>query len=271
MLTLAAANTFGGGTTVSAGELQLGNSAALGSGGLAVNGGTLDLGGYSVTVSSFSGAGGFVTNSGGTDAVFTVNQAGNTVFHGQIDDGATNKVALVKSGSGRLILFAASNYTGGTTLNAGVLQLGNYYVLGSGGLVANAGTLDLAGWSQTVHQPQRLGGPHRQYQRWHLHAVLTVNQSSNTTYQRPDQRRQLHVALVKQGSGTLTLANANGYSGGTTVSGRRCCNWELRRRWAAAPWPSTAARSTWAATASPCPASAATAASSPTAPWPISP
>ena len=63
MLTLAAANNYSGETTVAAGVLQLGNTAALGSGGLAVNGGSLDMNDLSVTVPSFSGAGGIVTTS----------------------------------------------------------------------------------------------------------------------------------------------------------------------------------------------------------------
>ena len=56
MLTLASANAYSGGTTIANGTLQLGNSAALGTGNLAANGGTLDMDGYSVTVASFSGA-----------------------------------------------------------------------------------------------------------------------------------------------------------------------------------------------------------------------
>ena len=55
ILTVGGSNSFGGGTTVNNGTLQLGNVAALGTGGLAANGGTLDLAGSSVTVPSFSG------------------------------------------------------------------------------------------------------------------------------------------------------------------------------------------------------------------------
>ena len=43
MLTLGGSNSYNGGTFVQVGTLQLGNSAALGAGGLAANGGTLDL------------------------------------------------------------------------------------------------------------------------------------------------------------------------------------------------------------------------------------
>ncbi len=68
------ASMYSGGTTVSAGTLQINNAAALGSssGPLAANGGVLDLSGYSPTVGPLSGAAGTVlTSSGG--ATLTTN------------------------------------------------------------------------------------------------------------------------------------------------------------------------------------------------------
>ena len=128
---LAGANTYAGGTKVASGVLQIGNSAALGSGALAANGGTLDLAGYSVTVPSFSGAVGTITNSaGGGLAAFTVNQAVNTTFNGAINDGA-GQVALVKSAAGTLVLSGTSNYSGGTTLSNGTLVATNPASLGT--------------------------------------------------------------------------------------------------------------------------------------------
>lgn len=51
--------------------------------------------------------------------------------------------SLTKSGSGSLTLNTANKYTGGTTLNAGTLNLGNATALGaSGALVINGGTID---------------------------------------------------------------------------------------------------------------------------------
>jgi autotransporter-associated beta strand protein len=123
MLTLNGSNTYTGGTTVSAGVLQLGNSAALGSGALAANGGTLDLGGYNVTVPSFSGAAGVVTTtipSLGVAASLTVNQSNTTTFGGTITDGAS-PLALSLTGTGELTLTGMNTYTGGTTVADGEL------------------------------------------------------------------------------------------------------------------------------------------------------
>ena len=109
----------------------------------------MDLAGYSPTVYGLSSTGsyGAVTNSGGTNSVLTVNQSGTALYSGQIADGATSKVALVKQGNGLLTLNGADNYSGGTTVYAGTLQLGfpDTGALGKGGLTVNGGMVDLQG------------------------------------------------------------------------------------------------------------------------------
>ncbi len=62
-LIISGANTYTGGTTLSSGAIQLGNTSALGTDGLTVNGGTLDLNGNSIQVSSLSGTGGVITDN----------------------------------------------------------------------------------------------------------------------------------------------------------------------------------------------------------------
>jgi fibronectin-binding autotransporter adhesin len=123
LIVLTGNNSYAGGTAVSNGRLQLGNAAALGTGSLAANGGTLDLAGYSVTVPSFSGAAGAVTNSqSGTLAALTVDQLGVTTFGGTISDGA-GQVQLDLTGPGTLILTGTSLFSGGTFVSAGILVL----------------------------------------------------------------------------------------------------------------------------------------------------
>lgn len=50
--------------------------------------------------------------------------------------------ALTKSGTGALTLNTSNTYAGGTTLNAGTLNLGNASALGTGALTITGGTLD---------------------------------------------------------------------------------------------------------------------------------
>ncbi len=93
------------------------------------SGTTLDLNGHNQTVASLSYGNAnalatktkfIITNKGGTDSIFTVN--GSTIptnaFSGNISDGATNTVTLVKGGTGTLTLngvtsFSTLNVTGG--------------------------------------------------------------------------------------------------------------------------------------------------------------
>jgi fibronectin-binding autotransporter adhesin len=53
-----------------------------------------------------------------------------------------NDGTLIKSGTGSVTINTANNYFGGTTLNAGTLNLGTATALGSGAVVINGGTLD---------------------------------------------------------------------------------------------------------------------------------
>ena len=68
MLTLSSANGYSGGTTVSAGTLQIAAAGTFGtgSGSLGINGGVVDLGGTSQSVSTLGLAGGAIAATGGT-------------------------------------------------------------------------------------------------------------------------------------------------------------------------------------------------------------
>ena len=104
-LTLNGVNTYGGGTTLNAGTLTLGNNGALSTGNLSVTGastldstGALQLG-----------------NAINLGAQLTLAGVQNTTLSGAI----TGTGSLVKNGSGSLVLSGANTYSGGTTINAG--------------------------------------------------------------------------------------------------------------------------------------------------------
>ncbi len=125
VLTLTGTNSYGGGTTVSAGTLRAGNATAFVAGtAYTVNGGTLDFNDFSRTIAALSGTGGTVDLG---SATLTVDQSVNTVFAGAIGGSG----GLVKSGAGTLSLTGASVWTGDTSVDAGTLGIAG------GGTVSN--------------------------------------------------------------------------------------------------------------------------------------
>ena len=136
---LTAANTYAGGTTVSAGTLRLGSGGSLApTGALIVNGGTFDLNGNNQTVGALSGAGGTLALGSG---ILTTDTASNTTFAAPI----TGSGGLAKQGLGTLNLTGTNTYTGGTAVLAGTLAIngsvaGNVAV-GSRGTLGGNGTI----------------------------------------------------------------------------------------------------------------------------------
>ncbi len=146
-LGLSGSNTYSGGTTISGGTLQVAETSALGSGGLAINAGLLDLNSFSIGVPSLCGTAGtisdFSTGSGTT--TLSLSQSVNTVFSGTIQDGPKKLLALIKSGGGTLALTGSNTYTGPTTVNQGSLlvngSLASPVTVNSGGMLGGSGSL----------------------------------------------------------------------------------------------------------------------------------
>ena len=220
-LVLAGSNSYNGGTTVTSGTLQLGNTGALGTanGSLAVNGGTLDLHGFSPTVGALSGSSaGLITSLKSGASTMTTNSGLNTIYGGRLNNGL-GVVALMKSGTGTLTLSGSSNYSGGTTVTLGMLQLGNALALGAttGSLAVNGGALDLHGFRPTVGALSG-GGAGLITSLVSGSSTLTTISNLNTVYAGELNNGSGVVALVKSGTGTLTLSGSSNYSGGTTVT-----------------------------------------------------
>ena len=97
---------------------------------MAINGGSLELDVPEVTVPSISGTGGSVTASGHGTSTLGIDQSTESSFSGTIIDGTntggtTDKIALLKSGSGMLTLCGTNTFSGGTDVEGGTLRLGN--------------------------------------------------------------------------------------------------------------------------------------------------
>ncbi|MHA3770792.1 beta strand repeat-containing protein [Verrucomicrobiota bacterium sgz303538] len=157
-----------------------------------------------------------VNNSTGND--YTISGAG----------GIGGSASLTKSGTGALTLNSANTYSGGTTLNAGTLKIGHAAALGTGTLTIAGGTLD-----NTSGAPLTLTANNAQ--KWNGNFTFTGSNNLNlgtgpvTLGASPVvtvTANTLSVGgmisgdfgLTKSGNGALTLAGANTYTGGTTLT-----------------------------------------------------
>ncbi|EDS4239509.1 TPA: fibronectin-binding autotransporter adhesin ShdA [Salmonella enterica subsp. enterica serovar Birkenhead] len=198
-------NTYSGGTTISGGTLTADHADSLGTGAVA-NSGVLQVGEGELE-NTLSGSGSLVktgtgeltlsgdnTYSGGTtitggtltadhaDSLGTgaiANSGVLQVGEGELENTLSGSGSLVKTGTGELTLNGDNDYSGGTTIDDGVLIADHADSLGTGA-VANNGVLQVG--------------------EGELKNTLSGTGS-----------------LVKIGTGELTLSGDNTYSGGTTI------------------------------------------------------
>lgn len=179
-------NTFTGGFTLNAGEVQFFVSSVLGTGTLTINGGSLAarsgprLPGNDVviggdfTLNSANAGGNLLTltgavDLGGSTRTITVDATGNAAISGDISNGG-----LTKAGTRTLTLSGTNTYTGDTTISAGTLTL-------TGSITSSVSVASGATFNQSVDG-------------------VIAGANSVTS------------------SGTATLAGTNTYTGATTVN-----------------------------------------------------
>lgn len=145
-LTLTAANTYVGATTISAGAVNLAHQSAVQNSTLTLNGGSVSfdssVAGNAFTVgglaASASGAGFDIALENNAAAAIALTVGGNngsSTYAGALSGSGS----LVKTGSGALTLSGANPFTGATTVSNGTLSVGGSFA--SAITVAPAGTL----------------------------------------------------------------------------------------------------------------------------------
>ncbi|EJX5188268.1 fibronectin-binding autotransporter adhesin ShdA, partial [Salmonella enterica] len=204
-LTLSGDNSYSGDTTITGGTLTADHADSLGTGVIA-NSGVLQVGEGELE-NTLSGSGALVktgtgeltlsgdnTYSGGTtitggtltadhaDSLGTgviANSGVLQVGEGELENTLSGTGSLVKTGTGELTLSGDNTYSGGTTITGGTLTADHADSLGTG-VIANSGVLQVG--------------------EGELENTLSGS-----------------GALVKTGTGELTLSGDNTYSGGTTI------------------------------------------------------
>jgi autotransporter-associated beta strand protein len=157
---LTGTNSYGGGTVIADGVLQVGT-----------NGGTGSLGGGNVSVAA--------------GAVIDFRRTGTLTVGGAISGNG----AVFQNGSGTVILANSNTYSGGTTINAGTLQVGNG---GASGSLLNVGPI--------VNN-----------------SLLVFNTSGSFTYSGDDVISGTGNVIVQGGGLIKVLCYSGGYTGWTRI------------------------------------------------------
>lgn len=199
--TLAATRNIAVDTGITATFNNNGNAVTIGGVISGTSGATTFSGSGTTTLTGTNTANGAVTinsgttlqlgNGGGTGTVAgTITNDGTLAFNRGGLHNFTNNIggtgSLTKDGTNTLVLSGTNNYSGGTTVNSGVLQVGNGSTtgtMGTGAVLNNA--------------------------------AIIINRSNSATFANDISGTG---TLTKQGANTVILTGANSYSGNTSIS-----------------------------------------------------
>jgi autotransporter-associated beta strand protein len=137
-LTIANANTYSGGTTMSAGQLNINNNAALGTGTLTTT--------AAVTVDNTSASPVAITNPVKLGGNLTVGGTTDLALNGAV----TGTGNLVKNGAAKLTVGGNSTYAGTTTVSSGTLAVTGSLTGSTGVFVNGGGNVTVGGTLSTT-------------------------------------------------------------------------------------------------------------------------
>ncbi|KAB2658097.1 hypothetical protein F9K94_07830 [Brucella tritici] len=155
--------------------------------------GPVSTSGMQFVTTGYSVIGGPLTleSSSATAPIIRVGSAGDATVTATVGSVLSGSKGMEKSDLGTLILTADNDYTGGTTIQAGTLQLGN------------------AGATGSVIGDIEIGKPGEDE-----NAILAINHTNSFTLGNTINGRG---KLVQRGAGDTTLTGNNTYSGGTDI------------------------------------------------------
>ena len=169
---------------------------------------TLDVNGFGLVIGSIADAAGATNHAvtlGNNGSLTVGNLNTSTLFSGVISD--TNNGKLVKVGTGTLTLSGNNTFAGGTTINGGILQVGNNGptgTLGSGPIVINSQLVINRTGTLALSNPISGSGALN-----HIGSAVTTITADNGVYTGP----------IGISAGTIVAASANALGSGNVNLG----------------------------------------------------
>ncbi|MBC8095986.1 MAG: autotransporter-associated beta strand repeat-containing protein, partial [Akkermansiaceae bacterium] len=205
-------NNFSGGTVINGGILSISNPAALGT---AVDSLVINPTGVLQATASFS-----------SSRAVTLGGTGGSLSGGTLDVTGSNietrtgviggSGSLTKTGTGTLNLTAANTFTGDFYINGGTVSVSNNQSLGPQppSLGSPLYTVHMANGT-TLQTVTSSSAGNRQFE--FVGGTVTFDVTNGFTQQRNGMIYG-SGGLIKEGTGTLILTNANTYAGGMTIN-----------------------------------------------------
>lgn len=192
-------NTYSGGTTITAGTLNVDSNTdnQLGTGNITLGSATLE---YTNSMALTSTKTFSLTGA----AIIETDSAGSVTLDGIISGAGS----LQKTGSGILVLGGVNTYTGGTTISSGTITITNDNNLG-----ASTGSLQIAGAGLDINTS---GITSSRSGSFTGAATIDTGSGLSNTF---SGNFSGSGTLTILGGGTMTLTGANTYSGATAMTG----------------------------------------------------
>ncbi len=247
-VTLNAALTYTGPTSITAGKLQPASTLSLPTSNVTIAAaGTLAANGNAMSLASLNGAGTVENGSASVSSTITLNGSGS--FTGLVRNGGAASLSMVKTGSGTQSLDNANTFTGSVSITGGILSTNN---LANGSSASGIGASSSAATNLSLNGGalRYTGGATSTDRRFELGpnggsldasgtGAITFTATNDLSFTAAAGARTLTLtgtstaantlaarvvdgtsatSLVKDGSGTWALTNSNTYSGGTSLN-----------------------------------------------------
>ncbi len=191
-LVLSGANSYSGGTAINVATLRVSNGNNLGTGAVTISGGMLSVAASTTFGQSmYLGAASSGANTIAVDANQTVTLSATAAIHDA--SGTSSPKGLTFNGPGTLMLQATSDYSHGTTIAAGIVQISSNSNLGTGAITLSGGTLEVLTSAGTINSTR----------------PLFVAASSAASTVLVDSGANYNLNGVVSGGGALNLGNGS--------------------------------------------------------------